>query len=170
MSGANIQLTVDGKEEFNRVFSRLDANFDDLSPIWPAVRDEFWKIQAEQFDSEGAKGGSGRWKALSKRYEKQKIKRYGAGKRILEATGDLRASLTGNAAGSYYVADKKGVAVGTTIPYGIYHHRGEGKLPKRAVISFSPEQRKRMMKVIQAALIAELRKGRYYVPVMDRAF
>jgi phage gpG-like protein len=169
MSSALVQISVDGKDDFKRTFSRLDASFDDLTPIWPAVRDEFWQIESEQFASEGSKGGSGAWKQLSQRYKIRKEKRY-PGKKILEASGDLRASLTGNAAGTYYEANDKQIAVGTTIPYARYHHRGEGKLPKREVISFSETQKRRMMKTIQAALIAELRKGNYYVPVSERAF
>lgn len=165
---AHIQIAVDGEDQFFRSFKRLDANFDDLSPIWPDVRDEFWQIEKEQFDSEGSKGGGGKWQALSARYEIQKIARYGAGKKILEASGDLVASLTGNAPGSYYMANAKEIAVGTTIPYGMYHHRGEGKLPKREVISFSEVQKKRLMKIIQGSLIKQLRRGNYYIPIADR--
>lgn len=168
MSDAKIEIIVDGKEEFSRVFSRLDANFDDLTPIWPDVRDKFWNIEKEQFDSEGSKGGGGRWKSLSPRYAKQKIKRYGAGVKILEASGDLLRSLTGDAPGSYYYAGKKEVAIGTTLARGIYHQRGEGRLPKREPISFGDKQKRELMKVIQGALVRELRKGNYYVPVTDR--
>jgi phage gpG-like protein len=168
MSGARIQITVDGKEEFDRTFTRLDANFDDLTPIWPDVRDEFWRIEREQFDSEGSKGRSGKWARLSERYALKKIKRYGAGKKILEATGELAASLTGNAPGSYYSTTKKEIAVGTTLARGIYHQRGSDKLPKREPISFSDEQKRRMMKVIQGSLIKELRRGNFYIPVTDR--
>ncbi len=168
MSDAKIEIIVDGKAEFDRAFSRLDANFDDLTPIWPDVRDKFWDIEKEQFDSEGSKGGGGRWKSLSPRYAKQKIKRYGGGVKILEASGDLLKSLTGDAPGSYYQAGKKEVAIGTSIPYGMHHHRGSGNLPERKVISFSEKQKKELMKVIQVSLIKELRRGNYYVPVTER--
>lgn len=168
MSGARVSISVDGKDQFDRTFSRLDANFDDLTPIWPDVRDQFWKMEREQFDSEGSKGASGKWKSLSPRYNKQKIARYGAGKKILEASGDLVRSLTGANPGSYYVAGKKEVAIGTTIPYGIHHQRGAGRLPQREPISFSEPQKRELMKVIQASLIKELRRGNYYVPVTDR--
>lgn len=168
MAKAQITITVDGVDQFNRAFSRLDANFDDLTPIWPDVRDYFWEIEKEQFDSEGEKGGSGRWKSLSARYNKQKIKRYGAGKKILEASGTLMKSLTGNNPGTYYSTTKKEIAVGTTIPYGIYHQRGEGNLPKREPISLSNDQKRKLSKVIQGSLIRELRRGVYYVPVTDR--
>lgn len=167
---ARISITFDDKDEFNRVFSRLDANFDDLTPIWPDVRDKFWAIEKEQFESEGSKGGSGRWKNLSRRYEQQKIARYGQGKKILEATGELRDALTGPNPGSYYVAGKKEVAIGTTLARGIYHQRGSDKMPARPPISFSDEQKRSMMKAVQAAMIKQLRTGRYYVPVYERSF
>jgi phage gpG-like protein len=123
--GARISIVVDGKADFDRVFSRLDANFDDLSPIWPDVRDEFWQIEKEQFDSEGSAGGSGRWKQLSKRYGRsRKSPVYGAGKKILEASGELRESLTGQTANTRYYTTPKEIAVGTSLPYGIYHQRG----------------------------------------------
>lgn len=168
MSKAQIQITVDGEDQFNRVFSRMDANFDDLTPIWGDLRDEFWRIEKEQFDSEGGKGASGRWKSLSSRYNKQKIKRYGSGKKILEASGDLVSSLTGNNPGSYYRTTKKEFAIGTTLPYSVYHQRGSGNLPKREPISISDAQKRSMMKVIQKSLISELRRGNYYIPLADR--
>lgn len=167
MSGARVSIEVDGVPEFDRSFTRLDANFDDLTPIWPAVRQKFYDIEAEQFDSEGGKGGSGHWKALSAHYAAKKVAMYGQ-KPILEATGDLRASLTGPGAGSYYWSDKHEVAIGTTIPYGMYHQRGAGKLPQRKVISFSDEQKQDLMKTIQLELVKQLRSGRYYVPLSDR--
>ena len=73
MAGAKIQISVDGKAEFDRKFSRLDADFKDLTPIWDDVRDAFWEIEQDQFQSGGAKGASGVWKPLSPAYEKQKI-------------------------------------------------------------------------------------------------
>jgi len=168
MANAHISLTVDGTDQFNRVFKRLDASFDDLSPVWPDLRDEFWRIEKEQFASEGSKGASGHWPALSPRYAAQKIARYGAGKKILEADGHLRESLTGDNPGSYYQTGPKDFAIGTVIPYGIYHQRGSGNLKKREPISISDTQKRSMGKVIQKALITELRKGNYYVPAADR--
>jgi hypothetical protein len=46
-----IKIEIDGVDEFKREFSRLDATFDDLTPIWPDVRDKFWQLEREQFDS-----------------------------------------------------------------------------------------------------------------------
>lgn len=165
-----ITIGVDGEDQYNRAFSRLDAVFDDLRPIWPDVRDAFWQIEREQFESEGSKGASGKWAALSARYKRQKIRQYGAGKKILEASGALKASLTSDAPGSYYSANEEEMAVGSTIPYGIYHQRGGKNLKQRKPISLSDAQKKMLDKTIQKSLISELRKGTYYVPASDREF
>lgn len=165
---ARIQITVDGQDEFNRTFSRLDAQFDDLTNIWPDVRDKFWEIEKEQFNTEGASGRSGRWKSLSKAYAAQKISRYGSGLKILYATGDLMRALTSNTPDTYYRTTKSEIAIGTTLARGIYHQRGAGNLPKREVISFSQKNQKEMMQTVQKALVRELRKGVGYVESRDR--
>lgn len=167
MAVGRISLEVDGVAEFDRTFARYDAVFSDLTGIWPDVRDEFHKIEAEQFASEGSAGGGGRWKDLSDRYKAQKIKRYGS-KPILQASGALMESLTGDGPGSYYSATKTEMAVGSVIPYGIYHQRGGGKLPKREPISLSKTQQDRMGYIIGRASVRELKKGNNYVPEFSR--
>lgn len=161
-------IEVDGKAEFSRQFARQDALFKDFTKVWPDVRAEFYQIENEQFDSEGGKGGSGRWKELSARYKVRKIARYGAGKKIMEATGDLRRSLTSNGEGSVYRTTKDTIEIGSSIDYGRYHQRGSGKLPKRKIIDFSEEQKKRLTKTVQRSLIRELRLGGNYLPVTER--
>lgn len=165
-----ISISVDGEDQYKRAFSRLDAVFDDLRPIWPDVRAAFWKIESDQFESEGQKGASGKWAELSARYKRQKIRRYGADKKILEASGALKASLTSDGPGSYYADSPNEMAVGSTIPYGIYHQRGGKNLPKRKPIDLSNEQKKYLDKTIQRSLISALRKGTFYVPASDREF
>lgn len=157
-----IKLSVDNKAEFDRTFIRFDERISDLRPIWPDVRDEFWQIEAEQFASEGGAGASGQWKPLTKKYLEQKIKRYGA-KPILQASGRLKASLTGNTADTVYRPGEKDVAIGTRVPYAKFHYKGAGKLPERKPISLSETQKRRLSKTIQAGLVTELRKGNVYV-------
>lgn len=167
---ATIRITADGQDEFNRTFTRLDASFDDLTPIWPDVRDKFWEIEKRHFDSEGSAGKSGKWEKLSPSYNAQKIARYGPGLKILEATGDMMRSLTSDTADTYYRTTKKDIAIGTTLDRAVYHHRGAGRLPKREVISFGDQQQREMMKVIQVSLVREFRKGVGYLLPRDRKF
>ena len=163
---AKIQISVDGVDQFNRTFSRLDENFDDLTFLWDDVRDAFWEIQEDQFQSGGAKGASGAWKPLSKKYEEEKIRRYGsfaliAG--VLRATDDLYKSLTRQTKDTVYQKSKKSMAVGTSLKYAGYHQRGGGRLPKREVISISDKQKKTLQKTIQKNLVKNLRKDGVYV-------
>ncbi len=162
MPQVRISITVDGTDQFNRVFARTDKVLDDLTPVWPELQKEFWRIEREQFASEGGAGASGRWKELSARYKAVKAKRYGAGKRILEATGALTRSLTSMTGDTYYQTTKKEFGIGTKLPYGLYHQRGGGRLPKREPISFSDVQKQSMTKVIHKAMIEAMNKGNDY--------
>lgn len=165
---ARITLTVEGEAEFDREFSRIDAAFSDLRPIWPDVRDKFRGIEKEQFDSEGSDGRTGKWKKLTARYEAQKIARYGAGLKIMQATGDLRASLTGQTANTIYRTTKDEITIGTALPYARPHHTGAGNLPIRKLIDLSDRQREELMKTIQGSLVKQIRKGAGYVAPGDR--
>jgi phage gpG-like protein len=165
---ARITLIVEGEAEFDREFVRLDATFSDLTPIWPDVRDKFWEIEEQQFDSEGSAGRSGKWKRLSKRYEVQKIARYGAGLKILQATGDLKSSLTGQTSDTIYRTSKDEIMIGTSLPYARHHHQGAGRLPQRKPIDLSERQREGLMKTIQGSLVKQIRRGVGYILPGDR--
>lgn len=162
----NIKFEIQGEEQFNRTFRRLDENFKDLSPIWDDVRDAFWEIEADQFQSEGAKGRSRRWKPLSKRYEKQKIARYGtfaviAG--VLRATDSLYKSMTRATGDTVYKKTKDSMIVGTSLEYAAYHQKGGGRLPKREIISLSEANKRALQKTIQKALVKQIRRSGVYV-------
>lgn len=164
---ANIQITVDGIDEFNRTFDRIDAAFDDLRPIWPDVRTKFFEIEKEQFGTEGTAGRSGKFAPLTKRYAIAKVKRYGNMK-ILVATGQMMRSLTGPNDYAVYRPAKTQVEIGTSDLKALFHQRGTRHMPSRPPINFSLKQQAEMMKAIQSALIRELRKGSGYVPASDR--
>lgn len=154
----NIKLEFDGITEFNRTFLRLDERISDLTPIWDEVRDEVFRIEKEQFESEGAAGRGGKWKPLSKRYAEQKQKRF-PGAKILERTGRGKKSLTSVTSDTIYNKRFDGMELGTRVPYMAHHHRGAGRLPERKVYSFSENQKRRLTKTIQAELITLIRRG-----------
>lgn len=164
---AVIKIEAAGEAEFFRRFDRLDAQFTDLTPIWPDVRDEFRAIEKEQFASEGGQGRDGRWQELSDAYKSRKVKQYGE-KPILQASGKLMKSLTGDTADSVYRPAKQSIEIGTRVKYGLFHQTGSGNLPRRAPINFSERQRERLMKRIQGALVRELRRGVGYVDPSNR--
>jgi len=166
MGSYRISLVVDGKAEFDRVFKRLDANLGDLTPVWETVRDEFWHIEQDQFQSGGAAGASGKWKPLAKSTEYQKIKKYGTFAVIagpLIATEALYKSLTRHTGDSVVEIQKDGITIGTSLKYARYHQTGGKRLPQRKVIDFSDIQKTSMMKKIQKKMVEIMRKDK--IPV-----
>lgn len=154
---------VAGVTVLDRAFNRVEGDISDLRPIWPPVAAEIYQMIGEQFESEGAKGASGRWKALSPAYTRFKEIHY-PGKPIMQATGDLYESLTDpEAPGAIYRPEKDGLTIGTTVPYARAHQRGNSRLPARPLVSPSEAQKRRIQKAIQVGLVQFTRRAGFEV-------
>lgn len=153
---------VDGIEVLNRGFNRIEQIITDFRPIWPNVAGEIYAINQEQFDSEGGKGASGKWAALSPAYKKWKEINY-PGQPILQREGRLVASLTDpEAADAIYQPGKDELVIGTRVPYATAHQRG-GRMPQRQIFSFSEQQKTRIQKSIQQGLVQFTRQAGFEV-------
>lgn len=152
---------IDGVEEFSRGFNRIEEELDDLRSIWPEVAKQFYQIEHEQFDSEGAIGASGKWAALSVAYAKYKALKF-PNQPIGRATTSLFDSLTNpDAPGAIFKPERSELTIGTSIPYSRYFHK------KRPAISPNEEQKRRIQKAIQAGLVAFVRRQGFNV--MEKA-
>lgn len=161
----NFQIDIDGMPAFDRAFNRL-ANIDDFRPVWGEVIAEFHQIEVEQFDSEGSASGA-RWSPLSPVYSEYKEIQF-PGKPILQATGDLRDSLTDTEAlGAVVRPSPHELIVGSSVPYAIFHQRGTRRMPRRPPINFNETQRRRLQKAVQRGLVSFLREAG--VDVEERA-
>lgn len=160
-----IQFTaeVDGLETVSRAFNRVDQFISDFRNIWPAVIEEFYKIESEQFGSEGSQGASGHYAALSKPYERFKAIHF-PGKPILQATGALKDSLTGpDALDSILRPEADQLTIGTGLPYAIWHQRGTGRMPSRPPIAMNEDSKRRLQKAIQIGLVKFTRQAGFQV-------
>jgi phage gpG-like protein len=150
------RIEVDGAEVFDRAFSRLDR-LDDFRPIWPNVISEFYTIEQEQFDTEGAAGGQ-RWAQLSPAYKRWKDVHY-PGEPILQREHDLIESLTDpEAPDAVLIPGQEELIIGTKVPYAVVHQR-RGRPP----ISFSESQKRRIQKAIQQGLVRFVREAGFEV-------
>ena len=148
-----VEITVEGSNQLIASFAQVEKGLDfrELG-TWDAVASEFYKIEKEQFDSEGGAGKSGKWKALKPEYAKRKQKKWG-NVPILHASGEMMRSLTSrNAPGAVLEKTADELTLGTTIPYAGYHQRGSKRLPKRPPVDPTDAQVDRLSKVIQGKM------------------
>jgi phage gpG-like protein len=147
---------VQGVRELDRTFLGVGQTISDLRPVWEYAERAFYAIEREQFASQGGAGRSGKWKELSAAYAKAKAKAY-PGMPILQRTGRLMRSLTGNTGDSVLEKREQEFSIGSKVPYGRYHQSGTSKMPQRSPINFSEPQRTAMQKELQKGLLTVLR-------------
>lgn len=155
--------TVEGETVLSRAFNRIEEYISDFRSIWPAVAGEIYAINAEQFDSEGGAGRSGKWAALSPAYARYKAVAF-PGQPILQAEGHMIASLTDpEAPDAIYRPGKDELVIGTKDPKARAHHLGLGHLPARPIFSFSDPSKRRIQKAIQRNLVEFTRRAGFEV-------
>ncbi len=111
----------------------------DLTPAWPRVIDKFREQESRTFATEGGSGALGRWTPLSAGYARWKARRY-SGRKILELTGALKASLVSRSEWSVVIPQKDSLFIGTGVPYATFHQHGTAIMPRRAPVALTPRQ------------------------------
>jgi phage gpG-like protein len=161
-----IQITgdVDGFENFNRGFIRIEEFISDFRFIWPSVIETFYAIEHEQFETQGASGATGQWKQLKPSTLSTKEKHY-PGKPILQRESKLFESLTTpDANDSIIRIGKLDLTIGTQREGAVFHQRGGKNLPKREPISLSDASKLRLQKDgIQRPLVDFIRRQGFAV-------
>lgn len=149
--------TVDGVTTLNRGFNRIEGFISDFRPIWPAVADEFYAIEREQFESEGAAGASGKWAALSPAYKRWKERNH-PGQLIMRLENPLFESLTDpEALDAIFRPSADELVMGSKLPYARRQHT------TRPLISMTEQQKRRIQKAIQRGLVEFTRRAGFEV-------
>lgn len=150
-------IDVLGEEQVSRMLDGVDYRAQDMRPVWQIIADDFYRLEEEQFATEGRFAGG--WAELSPVYKAWKARHY-PGKPILELTGKLKNALTtSNAPGSIYDLQRDYMMVGASrkeIPYGVYHQTGwrspQRQIPARPPIALPEETKQRWVAIIHAYL------------------
>jgi phage gpG-like protein len=138
---------ISGTEVIDRAFNRVDQEISDFRNFWPGVIATFYEIETEQFQSEGAKGASGKWSPLSPAYKVFKEREF-PGKTILRRSDALYESMTGpDALDSILRPEKDELVIGSGLPYALIHQKF------RPVISLTEDNKRSFIKSIQQRLI-----------------
>jgi phage gpG-like protein len=112
----NSQGVQAGLEDFQ-------ASLSDFSGALASIGEDFRQMAAEQFGTQGESGGTP-WAELAPSTLRRK---KGGGGSILYNTGALLNSLTDpDAPGHFETADPLSLALGTDVPYAMFHQLGSG--------------------------------------------
>lgn len=167
-----ISISQTGLEDVFAMLKRVETFCaDPITPVKDELTQWFRSMEARIFTSQGASGRAGRWPGLSPRYQAQKARRY-PGRTILERTGRLRASLQVETGDSIVESSPGRLVLGTRVPYGRYHQKGEG-VPRRAPIDMTDRDAAAAMAIVRRRLEANIRKGagaNRSFPVADKVF
>ena len=147
-------VVLKGDDELLAVIRATRNRVGDLRPFWGSIAAVFSDREEYLFSS----GGAGNWPPLTDKYAAWKAKNY-PGKPILSLEGPLKESLTpkfgktgsSGAKNPHTVYEEKPsmLTIGTSWPYGVFHHEGIGrKKLKRPPIIIDEGTQIRMLEVL----------------------
>jgi phage gpG-like protein len=152
-----VSFSIEGDKQVERELLRL-AKAPDMRRIAPELGDYLRNVERSQFDSEG-RTGSGGWTPLKPKTVASKAAR-GLDPRILRAHERLRKSLTNKrSADAVFNYDADSLFFGTRVPYARHHQFGapRANVPRRKLIDMSERNRRRVVKIVQAGIMNEIR-------------
>lgn len=148
---------IAGTVQLDRAFNRVNEHISDFRNFWPGVITAFYELETEQFQSEGAKGASGKWTPLSPAYKEFKEREF-PGQTILRREDALFESMTSpDALDSILRPEKDELVIGTGLPYALAQHE------KRPIISLTEDNKRKLVKSIQVRLVEFARRTGFQV-------
>lgn len=163
-SGSNkglfFSVSVPGAQGFALALSRFGQGLSDFTTFWSGPFKVWWyAIRELDYAAAGSTTGD-RWAPLSANYRKWKNRHFPSAP-LLVLHGDLKASvISDQAPGSVWRPAPQSLAVGTSIPYAIYHQKGTSRMPARPVIRFAQVDRVNVGKKLQAFVAASWKERR----------
>jgi len=143
-----VTFTMLGDVVLARGISRYGDAVRDFSPVWEQIREDFHRIEGEQFDTEGARSGSP-WAPLSPTYAAWKQKHF-PGKQVLQLTGMMWGQFGVGVGMMTTVEPMKLTMEPSGVPYAGIHQQGSPStnLPRRRVVDLTEEDKMGWMKMI----------------------
>jgi phage gpG-like protein len=157
--GFHLTITTEGETVVERHLMRFAQNMEHPHHALDEVGVVMREAVERQFASEGGYA-SGGWKRLTP--ERVAFKRkHGLDPHILRATDRLMASLTRKFDADHIERPSGDALVfGSMVPYGVFHQssRPRTKIPFRPPVAITPQDKRRMVKRVQAALLQGVEK------------
>ena len=133
-----------------KALGNFQASLADQSPALARVADDFREMIARQFSSEGRTEGTP-WPPLAPSTLRRRPGK--AGGPILQSTGALLRSLTApGAAGHVEQLEAQSLAIGTSLPYALFHQTGTRRMPARPIIVLSGARSERWVEIVRGGI------------------
>lgn len=143
-----IEVRAWGIEGAVREIMAVGARADDLTVAYRWVADDFQRIMARAFESEGQSTGP-RWRELTLKWLIHKID-VGKDHGTLQYNRDLVRSLTQrNAKGAVRTARHDTLILGTRIEYAEFHVTGTHNMPRRNFMRIPTWERARWVRAVE---------------------
>ncbi len=155
MAGLELRIDEFGDVQLSRRLLRFGDAAGDMSPAFRNIVDEFARIGWQQFSSEGQFASAG-WAPLAASTIAAK-----GHDTILSADGDLEESLTGTTDGPLreVTIRRDEMAFVSRVDYARYHQTGTSRMPRRRPFELRDRDRRKVVKIMQEHLVADLRSG-----------
>jgi phage gpG-like protein len=128
-----------------KALENFQASLADQTTALREIADDFREMVAGQFASEGQAEGTP-WaprKAVGAIHESPLLVRSGA----------LRRSLTTrDAAGHVEQLEEQSLAIGTSLPYALFHQTGTRRMPARPIIVLSGARSERWVEIVRGGI------------------
>jgi hypothetical protein len=154
-----VTFTMLGEVVLARELSRFGDSVRDFRPVWSEIKADFHRIEAEQFDSQGARSGNP-WAPLSPNYAAWKAK-VAPGQPTLRLSNQMWSQFA-LGKGMYASLEPMRMELSPLTQYPTFHQRGSPKthLPQRKVIDLTEDDRMRWMKMIHEYVYTKAREAR----------
>jgi len=152
-----VRFTVMGDEVLARGLSRFGDSIKDFRPAWDKIHLDFVTIEAEQFDSQGTRGGAV-WPPLSPSYAAWKEKWF-PGQPILQLTGVMYGQFA-IGPGMMVEMEPLFLRMAPSTPYAKYHQTGTSKMPARKPVVLTEQDKVNWMKILHNYVYDKAREAR----------
>lgn len=149
----NFQISVEGDVALQTKFSRFADKIDDWTPAWNLIAEDFYEMEENLFNSQGASGIRG-WAPLAPSTLRRK-----KGPSILVETGALRKSLTKPGGTNIRKLSRTEARLGSRDPKVAFHFFGTRTMPRREPIQITEKDKKRWVKLVQRHLVSVARES-----------
>ncbi len=133
----------------DKALANFQASLADQSPALQRVADDFREMIARQFASEGRAEGT-LWATLAPSTLRRRRDRATP---ILQSSGALLRSFTiRGAAGHVERLEEHSLAIGTSLPYALFHQTGTQRMPARPIIVLSGARSERWVEMVRGGI------------------